>query len=187
MNRYENGKIYKIVCNKTGLVYIGSTCLTLCKRLYKHKQHYKEWLNKKYCYVSSFKIIENNDYDIILIEEYPCDNKMLLRQRERYWIDNIDCVNIVKSFVSIEEKKENNKIYNDNNKDIIKEKKKEYYENNKDIINEKNKEWYNNNKDIISEKNKEKIHCECGSIIRKNNLSRHLKSIKHQDYLKNKC
>lgn len=25
INKYENGKIYRIVCNKTGLCYIGST------------------------------------------------------------------------------------------------------------------------------------------------------------------
>ena len=25
MEKYQKGKIYKIVCNKTGLVYIGST------------------------------------------------------------------------------------------------------------------------------------------------------------------
>ena len=33
------------------------------------------------------------------------------------------------------------------------------------------------------QKNKEKIQCECGSILTKQHLNRHYKSIKHQKYL----
>lgn len=32
MNKYENGKIYRLVCNITGLNYYGSTCQPLHKR-----------------------------------------------------------------------------------------------------------------------------------------------------------
>ena len=36
MPDYSKGKIYKIVCNVTGLVYVGSTCEpTLARRLAK--------------------------------------------------------------------------------------------------------------------------------------------------------
>ena len=39
---YSKGKIYKIVCNNTGLIYIGSTCEpTLARRLAKHVGNYK--------------------------------------------------------------------------------------------------------------------------------------------------
>ena len=44
---YSQGKIYKIVCNKTGLVYIGSTCKTLETRLKGHMNDCKRYLNKK--------------------------------------------------------------------------------------------------------------------------------------------
>jgi len=36
-NKYLKGKIYKVVCNITGEMYIGSTVLRLSQRLYVHK------------------------------------------------------------------------------------------------------------------------------------------------------
>lgn len=36
-NKYSRGKIYRLVCNKTGKVYYGSTIDTLIDRLAKHK------------------------------------------------------------------------------------------------------------------------------------------------------
>ena len=36
--RYTNGKIYKIINNFNDLVYIGSTCLPLRKRIFNHKK-----------------------------------------------------------------------------------------------------------------------------------------------------
>jgi predicted GIY-YIG superfamily endonuclease len=54
MNKYQQGKIYKIVCNETGDIYIGSTIEpTLARRLAKHVAKYKFWLktqNYKLCY-----------------------------------------------------------------------------------------------------------------------------------------
>jgi hypothetical protein len=35
-NKYENGKIYQLVCNITGKKYIGSTVLSLSSRLSTH-------------------------------------------------------------------------------------------------------------------------------------------------------
>ena len=39
-NRYHNGKIYQITNNIDDMVYIGSTCLPLRKRIYNHKKEY---------------------------------------------------------------------------------------------------------------------------------------------------
>ena len=41
MVNYQNGKIYRIVCNTTDEVYIGSTVITLSKRLAKHNSDYR--------------------------------------------------------------------------------------------------------------------------------------------------
>jgi len=41
----------------------------------------------------SFDIIKNNDYKIILLENYPCETKEELLAREQYYIDNLVCVN----------------------------------------------------------------------------------------------
>lgn len=95
LQKYQRGKIYKIVCNKTNKCYIGSTCETrLCNRINKHRDSFKRYLKGTYSYVSSFEIFENDDYDIVLIEEYPCNSKDQLHSRERFWIENSEnCVN----------------------------------------------------------------------------------------------
>jgi hypothetical protein len=93
---YSQGKIYKIVCNKTGLIYIGSTYRSLQQRLKEHEYDSKRYLDKK-CnkFVSSIYVIFNNDYRIELIENYPCSSKDDLKIKEYYYISNIDCVNTV--------------------------------------------------------------------------------------------
>ncbi len=43
MPDYANSKIYSIECNKTGLVYIGSTTApTLARRLAEHRSNFKK-------------------------------------------------------------------------------------------------------------------------------------------------
>ena len=77
--RYDNGKIYKITSIFTNDVYIGSTTDTLSRRLSLHKSQYrrlKEGL--KTSNMASFKILQYNDYEIELICNYPCNNKLEL-------------------------------------------------------------------------------------------------------------
>jgi GIY-YIG catalytic domain len=71
MSRYRHAKIYKLVSNKKGLTYVGSTCLTLPQRLSQHQRDYKQYLKtgKKYnVHMSSFKVLEGGDTKIILLE-----------------------------------------------------------------------------------------------------------------------
>ena len=70
MSRYRNAKIYKVVSNKSGLIYVGSTCLTLPQRISQHERDYKQYLKtgKKYnVYMSSFKVVESGDAKIMLL------------------------------------------------------------------------------------------------------------------------
>lgn len=90
---YKNGKIYRIVCNLIGKQYIGSTCQNLSHRLQNHKNHYIEYLKGKYRWTTSFSIIENNDYDIVLVEDCNVENKEQLHQRERHYIESTENVN----------------------------------------------------------------------------------------------
>ena len=160
MVNYKLGKIYRLECNITGLVYIGSTCEpTLAKRLTKHVSHYRSYLKGTYHYVSSFKILENNDYNIILIEKYPCNDKDELYSRECYWSNQIDCVNIIKRQGVI------------NRMGGRKEYKKEI-----------SKAYHQLNKDKILGKLKEKHECECGGKYTHGNKSKHFKSKKHIKY-----
>ena len=125
INKYQDAKIYKITCNVTNQIYIGSTTKTLNHRLSEHKSDYKRYINNEHNNVTSFKILENNDYKIELVEYFPCNNKKELEIRERYYIENIECVN---KFIPTRTKKEYDNEYRENNKDKI----KEYKEDNKD-------------------------------------------------------
>lgn len=112
MDKYKKGKIYKIVSGD--LVYIGSTTKTLTQRLNKHETDYKSY-NR---YVSSFKVLKTGNYEILLIENYPCNSRDELRAREQYHIDNTECVNIQRAYRSPEYKKEYTKENNKKNKSL---------------------------------------------------------------------
>lgn len=84
MPNYSNGKIYRIVCNETGEQYIGSTTQSLAQRLACHKC-------KQTC--KSKQIIERGNYEMVLIEECPCENKEQLGRRERHYIETMECIN----------------------------------------------------------------------------------------------
>jgi hypothetical protein len=89
MFNYQDSKVYKIICNVTGLKFIGSTCRSLSAKLTDHKTHYKNKKNK----TSAWAVLENNNFCIILIEDFPCNNKTELLEREQYYITNSVCVN----------------------------------------------------------------------------------------------
>ena len=159
-NKFETGKIYKIVCNKTGLCYIGSTIHPLNRRLSGHKYEYKRWLNdnnlKK---VSLSDVLMNDDFKIILIEDWPCKSKLELHKRERFYIESIDCVNKyipTQSDVEYFQKNKNTKIkeYRDQHKEYINEYQDKYntlyYEKNKENIKNQAANYYNSNKDAIA-------------------------------------
>ena len=166
MVNYANGKIYRIVCNITGLTYYGSTCEdTLAKRLTKHKAFYKQYLKGKKHSITSFEILKNENYEIVLVENYPCNSKDELCARERYYIENNICVNKI---IPTRTKKE----YWDLNKEKIIELNKKYYE-----------KYYEKNQKELVEKAKQKYICECGSVFRISVKARHLKTQKHQRYL----
>ena len=148
MPDYAKSKIYKIICNITNEMYVGSTTQPLSKRLTGHIQGYKRYLNGKQHYITSFSIIERGNYSIVLIEENNCENKEQLHRAERIHIENNICVNKVIPTRS-------DKEYYVENRDVILEKNKEYHVANRDVILEKAKEYHVANRDVISERKKE--------------------------------
>jgi len=166
MPDYSNGKIYKIVCNTTGLIYIGSTCEpTLARRLSGHVSSYKQYINgKSIKTTSSFIVLENSNYSIILIETCICNNKDELYAKERSIIDSMECVNKLTPFRTDEEKKILKQLYALDNKEKIKEYKKQYAEINKESIQQKKQLYSIENKEQLkiykckyNEENKEKV------------------------------
>ena len=118
-NKLNNAKIYKIVDNTNDNVYIGSTCKTLKYRLSKHECDYKRFLKGIFNNVTSFDILKNDNYKIELLENCNIKTKQELLSRERYFIENNECVNKV---IPGRSHKESVKAYNDTNKDEINEK-----------------------------------------------------------------
>jgi len=170
MVNYNLGKIYKIVDNTNNNVYIGSTCEPiLARRLAKHIGNFKSYKKGKFHFISSFKIFENGNYNIVLIEDFPCENKNQLYARERYWTENINCININRNQGIIHEL------------GGLQEYKKEYHEKNKESILNRKKIYYQNNKAKLNEK----FICYCNGCFTKKNKSTHIKSKKHQAYLEN--
>lgn len=133
MPDYQLGKIYKIESDNTDQIYIGSTCEpTLARRLAKHVDDYKSWLKGNHNNVSSFRIIEKVDYQIILLETYPCSNKDELHAREAYWIglNKPIIVNIYTpgaySLGVVEYRKQYQELHKDHLKEYYKQYQKEY-------------------------------------------------------------
>jgi len=172
MVNYENGKIYKLVCLTTGNIYYGSTCQTLSKRLYQHEYKYLDYVNNIYHYCASFEIIKNNNYEIYLVEYYPCNHKDELHKREGEFIINNKCVN---KTIAGRTKKQ----YKIDNYEKCKQMQKKCYENNREYYIEKQKKYLEKNKEELYKKASVKVKCECGCEIRKSDIAPHRKTKKH--------
>lgn len=181
MPDYQLGKIYKIVCNITGLIYIGSSCQKyLSKRLAQHKEHYKKYLlDNTHKYLTSYEIIKNDNFNIILVEKYPCNDNIELRQRERYYYDLFECVNKIKPYASEIEQKETEKKYNQNYRDEHKPEINKYKINYRNEHRNEIKKYNDEHK----EKYSTKILCNCSKTYTYGHTSRHLKSKKHLKYV----
>ena len=158
MPNYSEGKLYKIECLTTGLIYVGSTTEKyLCKRLVRHTIDYRRYLKGNYAFTRSFLILENNNYRIELIEEVNCETKDQLHKREGHYIRTLDCVNKRMEGRTLDEQKEAQKEYLSRYNESHKEERKQ--------------------RDSV------KCHCPCGSEVRHGDKSQHAKSKKHQAYL----
>ena len=130
MVNYQQAKIYKIVDNRTDEIFIGSTCYsTLARALASCVDNYRSYVkDNARGYRSYFKFFEDNDdYDIILIENFPCNSKDELNARLKYNIKNNECVN--KIIIG-----RTRKEYNEDNKEKLNKYKYEYQSNNKDKV-----------------------------------------------------
>ena len=152
MPDYAKGKIYRVVNTDDKTVYIGSTCQTLSQRFTRHNH-------------------KGNGNRIILIEDYPCENKEHRENQREYREANRDKI--------IEQEKK----YYEANRDKILEYHKEYREANRDKIREYHKEYNDTNRKQIQARKAEKIVCEhCGSEVSRRHLVRHKRSAKCKAY-----
>lgn len=170
MDRYQNGKIYRIYSKShPDQQYFGSTIQRLTKRFTKHKSEHRLYkIDGSRKWYSSFQILDYGDAVIELIEDFPCNNRDELNIREDYYIQNFNCINKCRAHITEDEKKEYQT---------------EYYEQNIEKIKGYLKEYNKQNAEKIKKHKNEKFVCECGGKYTKAHKSKHFKTDKHQAYI----
>ena len=202
--RYANSKVYMLV-DDDGYYYYGSSCLPLYKRLYNHKRDSKLEYNRKIYTVFTHERFCKDDIKMFLVEEFKLENKeQLLREENKYIHMHINdplCLNSSHALLSYEERKENkkqqDKVYNETHKEQKKERAKIYNETHKEECIERCRLYRINNREKLIEYNKirnqteerkayqkQKNICVCGSEYNKDHKTRHEKTIKHQEFIK---
>ena len=140
-NKYLNSKIYKITNSVNEECYIGTTILTLKYTLSHHLSRAKS--SQYSC--SSNILLKGDNVHIVLLENYPCNSYIELKNRKRYWIDKNDTVNAVKHPVrSIQDET----VYRSG-----------YYDRNRDKYINTNKIYYNENKEGIRARVNKRVQC----------------------------
>jgi hypothetical protein len=194
---YSKTILYKIVCNDLNIkdVYIGHTT-DFVRRQQSHKGNccnpeYKSHRLKVYQFIT-----DNggwNNWEMIEIEKYPCNDANEARSRERYWFETLNAT--LNSRFPLRNKNE----YRETNKDVIKEKDHNYYQKNKEEILLRVHQYANDNKDKIKErmssyraKYSDQIKafkgavelCECGIYYTHAHKQRHFRTNLHQKLMK---
>lgn len=154
---YSKSIIYKISCKDLTIsfTYIGSTS-NFYNRKALHKSDYYNVSSPRYK-LPIYEFMRNNgdfnNFVIVLIEEFCCENKRQLEQREQYWKEIYgDNIGKRSAFLSPEKKIELNKQYYEEHKEEIKKQKRDEYAKDKSS----KKKYYEDHKEQILLKAKEK-------------------------------
>jgi len=194
---YSKALIYKIVCKdiKIKECYYGSTT-NFKARKWQHKNCCNNINSKDYNQFKYQFIRENggwNNWEMILVKYYTCNNKLELEREERMCMENDE--NRLNDYLpsrTSDEKKQYEKKYREENREVLNEKAKIYYEENPEY----KKKYYEENKEVLIEQakkycedNKAKLYkicdCKCGRKYQYRSKSRHFKTNIHQKYIKN--
>ena len=129
-----------------------------------------------------------NNWSMIEIEKYPCNDDNEARSRERYWYEVLNAnMNSQCPTLDLKKKKETSKIccknYYEKNKEYIIEQNKDYNEIHKESIIKYQKQYREINKDKIKQNKNEKHQCECGGRYSTCHKSQHNKTKKHLKYI----
>ena len=169
---YSKNVIYKIVCNDLAIqdCYVGHTT-DFTKRKRTHKC-YSINVDKRDSKVKIYETIRCNggwdNWTMIEIEKYPCNDSNEAGARERYWFEqlgaklNTQVPNRSKSEhakyyaeMNPEKNKLRHKVYKEANKESIREKDKEYRATHREQENERKKKWRELHRDAINKKRRE--------------------------------
>lgn len=157
MPDYSKGKIYQILNNVDNDVYVGSTCVPLAKRMWKHKWEFenRQFIDRPL--TNKMKLLGVDAFYIELIEHAPCSNKEELRAREGFFIRQRGTLN----------------------KMTAGKQKSEWREEHREYLKQKARTYYYENHDKQLQTRKEHIICDkCGCSVRRSGMSTHKKSNK---------
>ena len=191
---YSKGQIYTLRSkSRPDLIYVGSTCNPLHKRMNQHRSNFKAWQEGKRHYITSCEIFKIGDAYIEWFEDFPTDSKKKSEKREGEVMRSFnDCVNKRKNTGKTTKErrdeqdkaavKEYNRQYREAHREHLQEVTRKYRETHKDILNQKQREKWHANKEVLLAKDYQKIICECGATTSRCNKFRHCKTAKHIEW-----
>lgn len=191
MSNYQNGLIYEIKCNKTELVYVGST-VDLPLRMNKHTSAHKVWKEGKVSEPDcrSTMVLELNDFSSSIIEVYPCNTKKELQMREKVYIlaykelmgelcvnHNIPCRTHAEYYAANRDKiLAHTKAYALAHKAEKSAYNTMYYHQDAQKQRDRVKKYREANSELVHAKKAERIECEyCGDMVQRQGKARHQK------------
>jgi hypothetical protein len=196
MPNYQLGKIYKLEHND--MFYIGSTCQLLCQRKAKHHCDMKRRESSVYSYLRDKNWQE---VSISLIEDYPCNSKAELEERENFYIKqhktNPKCLNFRYSVNDTDSKNETKDKANKRAAELVECEcgtvlrrsglfihRKSFTHHQimgTEYTGSRSKEQLEKANEKSLERAKTTITCECGAIIKYGSRYLHRKSKAHQE------
>lgn len=192
MPNYMNTKIYQIRCKNPNIIdtYIGHTTNER-SRTNEHKYNCNNENSKSYN-VHLYSFIRNNggwdNWEVVIIEEYPCNSRREALSRENYYIHHLNStlnqlspildLENVKQYkerksleqkeitkIKLEKKKDDRLKYLEENAELIKQHKLEvrinYTMKNRQRINEKMREYNKKNNEKVKENLKKSYRKRC--------------------------
>ena len=181
------GYVYTLRSFQTDLIYIGSTEMTLSKRMASHRSDYKAWLAEKHNYVTSFEILKFDGCYIEMLEIVEYTDKASLHAREGFHQRAMDCVNKCIAGRTpaeyradhVEQMKEYRAAYNATHVEQKKKYNLAYHAAHAEDQNRKQREYREAHIDQIKACKAERVTCACGAEHAHGVKARHLKSAKH--------
>jgi hypothetical protein len=157
-------KIYRLY--GAGMSYYGSTHQPLYERKATHKSHHK---NKRVCCASKMILDACDDWDLEIVEILPNNSsKDEVLTREKWWVQNNECVNKQSPIQTAEELKEYKRVWAENArrkkgipireeqpKEVKQEKRREYLKNLPQEVKEERLKMRRENRKELTEEQKE--------------------------------
>ena len=158
--KYQRTIIYGIVCMITKEKYVGSTILTLEKRIADH-------IRQRSC--SAWQILERGNYRAYVIQHYPCNTKRERLVREGMWQRAYK-----KRFGEKLVNKQVEGTFQNDNPEAKRAYDRQYYDEHREEIQARDRQYYDEHREEIQARSRQQWTCEyCNITITRGSKSRH--------------